>query len=329
MNIPFLDAWQLFLLALVLLLILNFIVRMGYDRLIMSADVEGFEDSNSTNSHNKNNNGSWLTDELIYDDFYASVCNKIFQHDNLVQAESAVLLQEWTKHKKVGELRVLDVCSGTGVATTAFAKGGVAKAVGMDKSPSMIRYAKNILVPATTLTEKQKEAIEWREADVYGPISAATGEFTNACVLFFGIYAIKDLSAFFKNLASWIQPGGSLAVEVVNKHKFEPVPDVANPWIAVSPQAHTKKRITKSSATFDTFEYSTDFDLDSDTQVAEFKEIFAFKDGTKRRQKHLLYMPDISVIVQKAVEMGFLYNKFVDLQFTGFNYGYMLFFTRT
>ena len=78
----------------------------------------------------------------------------------------------------------------------------------MDKSPAMIRFSKNVVQPATTLTERQHEAIEWRDANVYGPISAAPGEFTHACLLFFTVYHIQDLSTLFKNLALWIPPGG-------------------------------------------------------------------------------------------------------------------------
>jgi hypothetical protein len=40
-------------------------------------------------------------------------------------------------------------------------------------------------------------------------------------------------------------------------------------------------------------------------------------------------MPDITIIIQKAAEMGFKYDKYVDLIILGFNYGFMLFFTRS
>jgi hypothetical protein len=161
---------------------------------------------------------------------------------------------------------------------------------------------------------------------------AGAAEFSHACLFFFSVYYLKDLDAALKNLSVWIEPGGGLAIEVVNKHKFEPIPDVANPWVAVSPQKFSKDRIVKSKAVFDKFDYETEFDLeDPDAAVskAEFSETFAFNDGTTRRQKHTLWMPDIGIIVQKAKEQGFLYTKYTDLQFMGFNYGYMLFFKRT
>ena len=316
-----LDSWQVALMTILVCLIAYYCFVVITDRLSSTAPIrtalrdvileEGFADG---------------IHEDIYDKFYATVYNKIFQHDNLVQAEAGILLTEWRKGKKEGEIRVLDVCCGTGVGTCAFVNLGVDKAVGLDKSVAMLNYAKDVVVPATTLKEDQKQRVEWRIGDAYAPMAASVSEFTHACRLFFSIYQFQDLNTLFKNLAMWIKPGGGLAIEVVNKFKFEPIPDVANPWLAVSPQKYSKERIVNSKATFDTFDYETEFQLYD--PVAEFKETFKFKDGKLLQQKHTLYMPSIDKIVHTAVEQGFHYDKFMDLQFTGFNYGYMLFFTR-
>jgi SAM-dependent methyltransferase len=316
-----LDGWQVALMTILVCLIAYYCFVVVTDRLTSTAPIrtalrdvileEGFADG---------------IHEDIYDKFYATVYSKIFQHDNLVQAETGILLTEWRKGKKEGEMRVLDVCCGTGVGTCAFVNLGVDKAVGLDKSVAMLNYAKDVIVPATTLKEDQKQRVEWRIGDAYAPMAASVSEFTHACLLFFSIYQFQDLNTLFKNLAMWIKPGGGLAIEVVNKFKFEPIPDVANPWLAVSPQKYSKERIVNSKATFDTFDYETEFQLYD--PVAEFKETFKFKDGKLRQQKHTLYMPSIDKIVHTAVEQGFHYDKFMDLQFTGFNYGYMLFFTR-
>jgi len=312
------DTWQLVLLTILILLLANYAYRIFYDRIVERDihEVEGFEDGMATHG--------WHDD--VYDKFYATVYNKIFQHDKLVQAEAAIALQEWKKTDTSGHLRILDVCCGTGVATCFFAKQDVDQATGLDKSVAMLNYAKETVLPATTLTEEQKQRVDWRNGDAYGPMSCQASEFTHACLLFFSVYAFKELDVLFKNLAFWVKPGGGLVVEVVNKHKFEPVPDVANPWLAVSPQKHTKERITTSKAAFDKFDYDTKFVLEGNE--AEFQETFHFKDGKVRRQKHPLYMPAISKIVAVAVEQGFKYDKFMDLQFIGFNYGYLLFFTR-
>jgi SAM-dependent methyltransferase len=313
-----LDAWQTTLLILIVFLMLYYFMVVIDNRLSSSVPIrtllsEGFE--------SEQGNG-----EEPYDKFYATIYNKIFQHDNLVQAEAGVLLTEWKKGMKKSEMRVLDVCCGTGVATCSFVKQGVDRAVGLDKSVAMLNYAKEVVEPATTLTAEERQRLEWRIGDAYAPMAASVSEFTHACLLFFSIYYFQDLNTLFKNLAMWIKPGGGLAIEVVNKYKFEPIPDVANPWLAVSPQKYSKERILTSKATFDKFDYDTEFQLYD--PVAEFKETFTFKDKTQRKQKHTLYMPSIDKIVHTAVEHGWKYEKFMDLQFTGFNYGYMLFFTR-
>jgi len=316
------DTWQLVLLILLVTVIASYIYAVYKDRVLVPLPYTGIEGFTTEEV--------LRTDEL-YDKFYASVYDKIFQHDKLVMAESALLLQEWTKETPLEELRVLDVCCGTGVAACTFVKQGVKKAVGVDKSAAMLSWAKDTVVPNTTLAENQKNKIEWRNGDAYGPFVAGAAEFSHACLLFFSVYYLKDLDAALKNLSVWIEPGGGLAIEVVNKHKFEPIPDVANPWVAVSPQKFSKDRIVKSKAVFDKFNYETEFDLedpDSEVSKAEFSETFVFKDGPVRRQKHILWMPNIAVIVQKAKEQGFQYTKHVDLQFIGFNYGYMLFFRR-
>ena len=267
-----------------------------------------------------------LVNDEIYDDFYASIYHKIFQHDKLVQAEAALVLHDWTKTIKAEEMSVLDLCCGTGVASCYFAKRNCRKVVAIDRSPAMIRYAKNTVMPKTTLTESQVSTVEWIQGDAYSPSAIEPASITHACLFYFTIYQFRDVEAILRNLALWVRPGGQLAIEVVNKYKFEPIPDVANPWIAVSPQKYSKERITTAKAAFDTFDYETEFELEDPR--AEFAEIFRFKDGTQRRQKHVLWMPSIKDIVAKASMSGWTYLKFTSLDMLGFSYGSMLFFVR-
>jgi hypothetical protein len=117
-----------------------------------------------------------------------------------------------------------------------------------------------------------------------------------------------------------------LAVEVVNKYKFEPVLDASNPWVGITPQNYVKERITKSKVVFDQLEYDAVFELDDPN--AEFRETFRFKDGSVRRQKHKLHMPSIPDIIKMAENSGWTYTKYVDLTAISFSYGYLLFFTR-
>jgi hypothetical protein len=190
----------------------------------------------------------------------------------------------------------------------------------------MIRYAKGTTLPSTTLTELERQNVEFRTFDLMGPGAAGPSEFSHACILYFTIYYFQDLDALFRNLAFWVKPGGGLAIEVVNKYKFDPVLDSSNPWVGVSPQNYVKERLKTSKAVFDKFEYEATFELDD--PKAEFRETFRFKDGSVRRQKHRMTMPNIPDIVKKAQQNGWTYTKYVDLMPLSFQYGYLLFFTR-
>jgi SAM-dependent methyltransferase len=283
---------------------------------------EGFEG----NAMAKDSHQETLVNDEVYDDFYASIYHKIFMTDKLVQAEAAIALHDWTKTAKPEEMSVLDLGCGTGVAACYFAKQGCAKVIGLDKSKAMIRYAKNDVVPKTTLSESQLSALELRLGDAYGPGIIAPSSITHACIFHFTVYHFRDIEALLRNLALWVKPGGQLVIEAVNKYKFEPIPDVGNPWVGTTPQKYSKERITRAKATFDTFDYESEFELEDPR--AEFTEVFKFKDGTQRRQRHVVWMPSIKEITEKAALAGWSYSKFMDLNMIGFTYGYLLFFTR-
>jgi SAM-dependent methyltransferase len=321
------DTWETIVLVAFLLMSISYVFILALDKLTTlncGKIKEGFvTESNSEASASKY---EWLSNDDLFDDFYAGVFTKLTQNDKLVQAEAAICMEEFTKNKSKDQLIILDAGCGIGIGTTAFAKLGAGSTVGIDKSQAMIRYAKGTTIPNTTLTDTQKQDIELRTFDLMGPGAAAAAEFTDAVLLYFTVYYFKDLDTLFRNLSLWVKPGGSLAIEVVNKYKFEPILDSSNPWVGFSPQKYTKERITKSKVVFDKFDYEAEFDLDDPR--AEFRETFRFKDGSVRRQKHSLYMPNIEHIIKKAQNNGWTYTKYVDLMPLSFPYGYLLFFSR-
>jgi len=318
-------GWDNILLAAVVMVAISAIFVLGVDALSASCTNrihEGFV----TESNSEVSKYEWLSNDDLFDDFYASVFTKLTQNENLIQAETALCMEEFTKNTPKDQLAILDAGCGIGIATCSFAKQGAASVTGIDKSQAMIRYAKGTTLPGTTLTETQRQNVDFRTFDLMGPGAAAAAEFTNACLLYFTIYYFKDLEALFRNLALWVKPGGSLAIEVVNKYKFDPILDSSNPWVGVSPQNYVKDRLKRSKVVFDKFEYEAVFELED--PVAEFRETFRFKDGSTRRQKHTLYMPTMPEIIQKAQANGWTYTKYVDLMPLSFQYGYLLFFSR-
>lgn len=338
------DSFESILASAVILIIVSYLIVLSLDKLTVynvSTIKEGFinsvEDTNELKdnqliegkgeeSEAKKSKYEWLVNEDLFDDFYASVFTKLTQNEKLIQAESAICMEEFTKKTPKDQLIILDAGCGIGIATCSFAKQGAGTVVGIDRSPAMIRFAKGTTLPNTTLTELQRQSVEFRQADLIGPGAAVGAEFTDACLLYFTVYYFQDLDMLFRNMALWVKPGGTFAIEVVNKYKFEPILDSANQWVGFSPQKYTKERITKSKVVFDKFDYEAVFDLDDPR--AEFRETFRFKDGSVRRQKHILYMPSIQEIVQKAQRNGWTYTKYVDLTPMSFPYGYILFFNR-
>jgi SAM-dependent methyltransferase len=323
------DTWQTVLLMILFLIGMNYLIILTMDRLTTinyGSISEGFVTQEKDGSDAELSKYEWLNNDDLFDDFYASVFTKLTQNENLIQAETAICMEEFTKNTPKDQLNILDAGCGIGIATCALAKQGAGQVVGIDKSQAMIRYAKGTTLPSTTLTETERQNVEFRMFDLMGPGAAGAAEFTNACILYFTIYYVKDLDILFRNLALWVKPGGSLAIEVVNKYKFDPVLDSSNPWVGVSPQNYVKERLKTSKVVFDKFDYEATFELEDPN--AEFRETFRFKDGSVRRQKHALTMPSISDIIKKAQRNGWMYSSYVDLMPLSFQYGYLLFFKR-
>ena len=317
------DTWQTVLLTSLCILIIVYVFLMSVDKLT-TLDItnvsEGFV-SQSTQSKYE-----WLQNDELFDDFYASIFTKLTQNETLIQAETAICLQEFSANIPIENLKILDAGCGVGIATCALKKLGVGNVVGIDKSRAMIQYARNTTLPNTTLTDTEKQDVEFRNMDLIGPGSANAGEFTDACILYFTIYYFRDLDTLLRNLNLWVRPGGNLIIEVVNKYKFEPILNPSNPWIGISPQKYAKERLHKSAIVFDKFDYEAVFELED--PKAEFRETFRYKDGSVRRQKHTLYMRNIPDIIKIAKECGWIYTKYVDLMPLSFQYGYLLCFKR-
>jgi ubiquinone/menaquinone biosynthesis C-methylase UbiE len=259
----------------------------------------------------------FLTNDTLYDKFYASVYDQLTQQQTRTAAKVALIFQEWQKKAwKPDQMDVLDAGCGTGVASAAFAKMNVKHVLALDSSEAMLDKAK--------YGNQKNPMVSFRKADLNNPSALGGGEVTHAACLYFTLYYLPDKDAFFRNMFLWIKPGGELAVEVVNKYKFDPLLESASPLAAFSLQKYAKKRMTESNVTFDKFVYTGRFDLYD--PAAEFTETFRFKDGKIRRQKHKLTMPSMEEIVNMGQAAGWTYVKYIDLVVVGFEYSYILFF---
>jgi SAM-dependent methyltransferase len=322
---------QKFIFIILIFLCFNVLASIAIDKwsVIKSNVTEGFDGSIDERKKDRELY-TYITDpQEIYDDFYAGVYDQITGQAVRTKAKCLLLAGIWKDSKLFGnqdQWSVLDAGCGTGLAAMAFAEQGVGRIVGLDYSPAMIKYAETKGLENSKLSDEQKQKILWRTDNIINPSACSAGEFTHVVCFYFTFYYLKDQDEFFRMMNFWTKPGGKLAVEVVNKHKFDPILEPASPFVGFSIQKYSRERVRKSKITFDKFDYEAEFELTD--PKAEFYETFRFKNNHVRRQKHELLMPNIAKVVAMGKRAGWNYVGFQDLNPLGFEYGYILIFEK-
>jgi len=208
--------------------------------------------------------------------------------------------------------RVLDIGSGIGHHVNLLEKSGY-KVEGVDKSAAMINSAK-----------KKYPSCKFKQGDVLESMIYPSNSFSTITCLYFTIYYINDKQVFLQNCYNWLMPGGYLVLHLVNRDKFDPILNSADPLHLVSAQKYAKKRITNSLVKFKDFQYKANFDLDKSKNLAEFDE--TFKDdvsGHVRQNKHTLHMETQKHILGIAKNIGFILQGKVDMVTTQYQYQYL------
>jgi hypothetical protein len=126
----------------------------------------------------------------------------------------------------------------------------------------------------------------------------------------------------------WLMPGGYLVVHLVEPLQFDPILPPGNPLYIVSPQKYAKQRITKTKINFNKFVYNSNFNYDTENQIATFEEKFKFKDGKTRKQEQVLYMEDTEQIIVIAQQCGFTLHSKIDLIKCAYEYQYLYVLTK-
>jgi len=245
----------------------------------------------------------------IYDDFYSDIYDELV-YDNVKNDFEVGEITRLIKPTK--KSRVLDVGCGQGHHVKLLGDAGY-KVEGVDKSKSMIAGAM-----------KKYPQSSFKEGDVLESMLYPQNSFTTITCLYFTIYYIKDKQQFLQNCYDWLMPGGYFVLHLVNRDKFDPILNAADPLYLVSAQKFAKKRITNSLVKFKDFQYKANFELDKSQNVGKFDE--SFKDdstGHVRQNKHTLYMEPQKQILSIAKNMGFILKGKVDMVTTQYQYQYM------
>jgi len=269
-----------------------------------------FKSINNSNKEGYQQNDWFLFKQgpEIYDEFYADVYDYLV-FNNLKNDYEIGVIKNNTQPNKHSIM--LDVGCGTGHHVDELNKYSF-DVVGIDISPSMIKKAR----------ENYPE-YKFIIGDVLDNNKFMLNQFTHILCLYFTIYYFEDKMRFFNNCMDWLMPGGTLLVHLVNREKFDPILPPGNPLYIVSPQKYAKERITKTKIRFNDFEYSSNFELETNKDIATFHEKFKFNDGKIRKQEHKLYMNSETDIINMAQDAGFLVQGKIDLVNCAYEYQYV------
>jgi len=296
--------WEILVFLFSLLMILCFIKRD------LSYQVEGFDNQNSKYKIYDN--------DTIYDSFYADIYYELFIQPNKIEAEVDEIINITDAKKADKNFKVCDLGCGLGHHVDQLKHKGVVSVIGCDKSPAMLKSARDLYPSAKFI-----------EGDFMNPMLFSEEEFNVLTSFYFTIYYIKDKRAFFKNCHQWLRPEGYLIIHLVDRNHFDPIVPGGKPLFLVSPQTYAKDRITTSLVKFRSFQYKSDFKAPQPTRsggggavdgstgeknIAKFTEKFTDdKTGKVRENVHTYYMPTNREILDIAKEAGFTVTGQVDL----------------
>jgi len=234
----------------------------------------------------------------IYDDFYSNIYDYlVFSNVKNDYEIGAIVNKTLPDNTSI----IVDIGCGTGHHVAALSQNGL-NVLGIDISPSMIKTAK----------EKYPN-YKFEVGNALDSSLLNYNSVTHILCLYFTIYFFPNKEQFFNNCMNWLMPGGYLVIHLVDRDKFDPILPPGNPLYIVSPQKYAKERITHTKITFNEFQYESNFNLDSENDIAVFQEKFKFNDGNTRKQEQKLYMENISTIVDYAQNAGFIIHAKIDL----------------
>ena len=268
----------------------------------------------------------------IYDAFYAPIYGKIMDDPRRCGFEIKEIMRTTGILESPRTATILDVGCGDGDHLNIMMDKMNEKKLPMlytalDASPHMLRLCKKKTEKKATAGEHM---IEYVEGDAVDGSLFEYGRYTHILVLYFSMYCIEDKATFFENAYQWLQMGGHLVIHLVNREKFDPIVNPANPFYIISPQKYAKERIMESNVKFDDFDYKAKFEVsekvigdDGKGRIAYFNETMKDHAGHVRKNKHVLYMESQSEILSMAKRAGFIMKGKIDMAGCGYDNQYL------
>jgi len=280
-----------------------------------ASDVEAF----SSKRRSDPNRITFLTDQKIYDSFYASIYDLLVYSEPRLKYELKTI--EHDTMMNPSRSRILDIGCGTGHHVAAFLGKDYKNVTGIDLSEAMLDRARKYYPQYTK---------HYRRADALNPSIFHENAFTHILCMYFTIYEFKDKNVIFRNARQWLLGDGYFVVHLVDREKFNPLVPMSMPYLLVNPQTFAHERMTKSKVVFDQYSYEANFELDEEQDMGIVREKFTNRNTSKifRKTEMHLHMESIDFILTVAKKEGFKLVGIVDLLKATYEYQYLYIFQK-
>ena len=230
---------------------------------------------------------SLKTNEDIYDDFYVSVYDNIYQPNKYLDKEYSQMMEKLLLNENA---TVLDIGSKTGDFLKLLDNNY--NAHGLEYSDAMIEKS----------NEKYDDLVI-HKGDALNNQIFDKNVFDCIFMRDFMIYTIYDKPQLLGNCYYWLKPSGYLVIHLVNKKKYNPLVEVAN--YNTNPQEYVDERITKCNVISDDIHYNQETDFMPDNRVIVKESFTDMLTYQTRQNERTLYMEDIRAIEETVLRCGF------------------------
>lgn len=259
-------------------------------------------------------------DDEKYDNFYVDIYDQLFYNDFAVNYELGTISN--LIPFKTSD-RILDIGSTTGHTAGILQEHDYNNVIGLESSKTMIREAKKNYPNTEFVLGKPSDSMLFEEST-----------FNNILCLQKSIYEYRNKAPIIQNAYNWLEAGGHFMVHVIDKDMFDPVLNVAKPFVLINPQSVAKTRITKSYVSFEDFTYEGDFQYKpmkgKESEECVYKEIFKPRAESDKVREHqtTLWIPPKEEIKDIAIECGFVLKETIDLVMSRQEYQYIYVFEK-
>lgn len=255
----------------------------------------------------------------IYDEFYATIYSSIIDeyHQKLVvyQCEDIIANTRLVEYGK--KATILDLGCGTGSHVQEFGKSYAV--TGLDFSRAMLEKAR---------AKGSSPNIRFLLGDFDHPDNMRSHHYSHITCFYFSFYYSKNHARLAKNCHRWLKSGGYLIVELVDRDKFDPVLQAANPFPLLSMQSYSKSRVTRSKIHFNNLSYESNFRLE-DATSALFEESVTFtKTGRVLVNRHKFNMPNHEDLCALISKQGFHLERITNMGEVNVSYHYLCYFKK-